>query len=174
MMKLALIAIALVLFAGFGMSATSDEETATANVTVNTYVSISITDNGAAGINFSSLDPGIDDNPEVAQTALVGAVTIANDVISNTNVGLYVNGEDFSDGGSNTFAVGQVTYDDDNTPSEGTETVLAETAMTNNYPGTAYYTTVVPGTSEDFWFFLDVPTAQAGASYTSIFSFKGE
>lgn len=161
-MKKLLMVITLVLLAGFATSV-SDEKTATASVEVNEYLSITVTDNGAAGINFGSLNPGENDTPEIAQNG-TGAVTITNDSISNVDVNFYVKGNDFT--GAGTLAASNVTYNDSNSQT-------GELTLANAY-GSALQSGVSPGNSAGAWFWLDVPLGQTAGSYNSTFYFKGD
>lgn len=164
MQKLALILPVLVLLSALVMSI-SDEETASASVTVNEYVSITLTDLNASGIDFSSLDPGTTNNP-ADQNATDGTVRITNDSVSNVDVNIYVKGDDFVSG-SNTIAVdGNVTYNK-------TSSQTGELTLANTY-GTALEIGVAPNSSIDVWFWLDIPSSQTAGSYTSTFSFKGD
>ena len=154
------------------------ETPATAKVTVNTFLSVTVTDTESNGIVFGSLNPNTFNNPDLAQDTAqtTPAVTVANDAVSNININVDVRGTDFVSTSDNTkiISVGQVTYDDDGAADEDSEVPLVETVLTTNYPVTPYYSAVVPGSSVGFWFFLDVPCGQAAASdYESTFSFEG-
>ncbi len=59
------------------------ESTKSASVTVRSYISATVTDYGAAGVNFGSLDPGTSNNVEVAQAPSTGAVQVAVGAESN-------------------------------------------------------------------------------------------
>ncbi len=59
------------------------EGTQTASVTVDSYISSTITDAGSAGMNFGSLNPGTSDNAEIDQNG-IGAINIT--VAAETNV----------------------------------------------------------------------------------------
>ena len=150
-----------------------DEEGVGASVTVNEFVSITLTDPGVPGVKFGSGDPGNSDIPDVAKGAGTPAIRVTNDVISNVDVKVNVKGTNFTDGNSNNFAAGQATYDDDELASEGGETGKPETTLANDYPVSDYYTGIAPGSDADFWFFLDIPTSQAAATYTSTLTFQG-
>lgn len=169
-----LVSVLLILgIVSVAIAATFQESAVTASASVNQFVSITLTDAGVAGVNFGSLDPGTSDTPDAAQTSVIPAIKVTNDVVSNVNIKVNAKGTDFSDGGVNSFGAGQATYDDDNIPSQGVETGKAETALANAYPGVDYYTGIAPGSNAGFWFFLDIPSSQAAASYTSTLTFKG-
>ena len=173
MKKFLLFGIVLLVLAGMVYSV---EQFTLASVDVNTFVSITLSDPvGSAEVDFSALNPGVNNNPDLEQTGVAGAIKVTNDAVSNTNIKVDVKGTNFnsvSTGAS--IAVGQVTYDDDNTPSQGVETAKAETTLATTYPGVAYYTGVTPSSAVDFWFFLDVPSGQTAATdYSSTFTFQG-
>ena len=93
--------LALVLVVAMAAPAMALEDTQTASVTVNTYISATVTDAGSAGINFGSLDPGTSDNAEADQGAGAGAINLT--VGSETNVVVKIGTKgsgDFSDGGT--------------------------------------------------------------------------
>jgi len=150
-----------------------DEASAGASVTVNTFVSITLTDAGSPGVNFISSNPGDNDVNDTAQTNAVPAIRVTNDAISNVNVKVDVKGTDFADNGNN-FVAGQATYDDDGAATEVSETGKVETALANTYPGTGYYTAITPTSSADFWFFLDIPSGQAAGTYSNTLTFRGD
>ena len=153
--------------------ATVDTQTASATVTVNELVSITLTDAGGGGVIFGSSDPGINDIGDADQTSVIPAIRVTNDAVSNVNVNVDVKGTDFTGTPSGSMVAGQATYDDENLPSEGSETGKAETTLANAYPGTPYYSSIAPGNDADFWFFLDIPSGQAAASYSSTLTFQG-
>jgi len=170
---LVIAAVMALIMASFGLAAV-DTQTAGASVTVNEFVSITLTDPGDSGVNFGSSNPGVDNNPDAAQdTAQVTpAITVTNDDISNVNVNVDVKGIDFAGTPSGTITVGQATYDDDGTADEGSETGQAETVLATAY-GSSYHAAVAPSSSVGFWFFLDIPSGQTAATYSSTLTFQG-
>lgn len=154
-------------------SADYEEESVGASLAVPPMVSITITDAGTSGVNFGSIDPGTTDVGDADQGASTPAIIVTNDAVSNFNIKVNVKGTDFSGTPSGTLTVDHVTYDDDNTPSEVSETGKAETALDTTYPVTDYYTGITPGSDADFWFFIDVPSDQYAADYSSTFTFYG-
>jgi len=165
----------LVLVVGFVMAAAADTQTASATVTVNEFVSITLIDAGDAGVIFGSKDPNTNNNPDVAQdTAQVTpAISVKNEAVSNVDVNVDVKGTAFGGSPSGSMAVGQATYDDDGTLGEGTEVDQSDAVLLIDYPGTPYYSAIAPDSSVGFWFFLDIPTGQTAATYTSTFTFQG-
>jgi len=170
----AIMSLVLMSFSVYG--ALFEEASASASVTVNSFVDISLTDAGAAGFAFGSDDPGTSNNKEAAQTdgvaSVLSAATVTREATSNVDVFIRLKGEDFTTGGD-TIAVSNVKYDDDGEHTEGSETNLPVTDMTTTYPGSAYTTLTSASPDLKVWFWLDIPSGQAAGSYTSTFSFDG-
>lgn len=74
------------------MAAISDERTTSSNVTVNTYVSISLTTAFQNGVEFGGLDPGSSDNN--ATTCNDYGCNISVSVDSNVNVDIVMKAND--------------------------------------------------------------------------------
>lgn len=154
---------------------TFEESSAPASVTVNEFVDITLTDAGAAGFAFGSLDPGILNKNETAQSdgANSPAATVTREITSNVNVLVRLQGADFTSGG-NTLAVTNVSYDDDGAVDQGIDSgIYAQTNLTITYPVGAWATLTSGSPNVNVWFWLDVPSGQAAGSYSSTFSFKG-
>jgi hypothetical protein len=161
------LACALVLVAIMAAPVMAVEGTETASVTINTYISATITDAGDPGINFGALNPGATNSPEAAQDG-TGAINIT--VAAETNVACKIGikgSGDFSDGGTNSFALGSATWDTDNLPA-------GATAMTTSYAQIGTDTT--PGTerSQEVWHWISIPAGQTAASYTATFYYKAD
>ena len=148
MKRLALtgVVMALILVAGSVAPVTAAEGTADASVTVNEYISFSVTDNGAAGLDFGSQDANTANVPEAAQPGS-SAVTLTVGNETNTDVEIYLMGSDFTDGGGNTITVDNVMYDDDAVLGGG-DTGLAETAMDTDYLGSPWTTVTASGSDQ--------------------------
>jgi|SRR3989338_9469448 len=157
--------IVILVLANFAIGATSEEAGASASVTVNTFVDITITDRGAGGINFGGLDPGTIDNKEVAQNGL-GAINFSVELTTNKNpINVKLRGNNFNETGGSTIGISNVAADDDNTLVSGNITL-----------STAYkiLKTLAPGEDTEIYYFLDVPAVQKAASYSSTFYFQGD
>jgi hypothetical protein len=144
------------------------EQTQPASVTVNTYISATITDRGGAGINFGPVNPGTTNNAELAQTGLLGAINITVAVETNVACKIGIRGSGtFSDGGSNSFALSNAIYDVDNTP-------VGATTMDTLYAQIGTDTT--PGTerSQELWHWIGIPANQPPAIYTTTFYYKAD
>jgi hypothetical protein len=160
------LACALVLVATMAAPAMALEQTQPASVTVNTYISATITDAGAAGINFGALNPGTTNNPEAAQNGL-GAINITVAAETNVVCKIGIKGDDpFSDGGSNSFALSNAQWKTSNTP--------PGTSMTTSYAQIGTDTTPGTARSQEVWHWINIPANQAPAVYTTTFYYKAD
>jgi hypothetical protein len=154
------LAIALLLIATLALPvAAADEGSVDAFVTVTSYISITITDAGTAGIHFGSLAPGTSDNPDTDAYDIMPSANITVDSGSTVSVDLQIRGNDFN---ASTFPVSNAKYS--NTYSG------AKTAMSTSYADFAL--DVAPGESAGVWHWLDVPASGVVGDYDSIFSYK--
>lgn len=76
-----------------------------ATVTVPSYINFTVTDNGAAGLSFGTLNPGTSDNPEQAQPGS-SAVTLTVGAETNSNTSIQTKGDHFAIALSNGVATG--------------------------------------------------------------------
>jgi len=164
-MKKLLISLALVLMLVAVMTTPvmAAEDSKTASVTVNEYISFTVTDAGAAGINFGSLNQGTTDNPETDQ-GVAGAVTL--DVAAETNVDCNIQTRgsgDFSDG-THSIALNNAKWDKDSD-------VAGATAMTTSY-ATIDTSTSGVAKSVGVWHWLSIPSGQYAAIYTTTFYYQ--
>jgi len=161
-MKKLLISLALVLMlvAVVVMPVMAAEDSRMASVTVNEYKSVTFIDNGAAGLDFGSLNPGAEKQAEAASPS----ITIAAAAENNTDVEVFLKGADFTDGGTNNFAVSNAFYYDSNTSASAL-------AMSATYEASAWKT-IAAGASLDIYHWLSVPATQTAASYSSTFTYK--
>ena len=163
--------VALMLVMLMAAPAMAVEQTKTASVTVNSYISFTVTDNGAAGVNFGSLDPGATDQPESAQSAIEGALQLTVGSETNQDVTISLKGTDFSDG-INTMLVSNVKYDDDNSPNEGgSDTGKTEGAMSTTY-ASWYGVNAGSGDTTECYHWISIPSAQDPGTYTSTFYYQ--
>lgn len=166
-----------VLVLGVFVMAGLPEQDVGATVAVNEFLSVTLSDPVApVDVAFGPLDQGDLDKPDLEQSVGRPAITMTNDPVSNVDVNIDVKGTDFSSASTGaTIAVGAVTYDDDDIPSESVEMPNVEATLLTTYPGTPYYSGVTPSNSVGFWFFMDVPTPQKAATdYTSTFTFRAQ
>ena len=134
----------------------------TASVTVNTYVSVTLTDNGAAGLDFGSLDPGVVQQDEAANPS--ASIVIAAGAENNADTDINVYGVDFSDGGTNSFAITNAYWHTSDVPASSTTMKVVGSKDTVG--------TLSASESVSIWHYISIPNAQAAASYTSTFTYE--
>ena len=157
-----ILAIAALLVASVSIPCIADEDaTLPASVTVSEYISITITDNGTAGINFGTLDPGTYDNLEIDSNSVNASLRITVDADSNTNVDLQISGTDFI---PVSFTVDNAKY---STTIGGTKVAMS-TANTTIVGADD----MAPGEYVNIWHWLDVPASLSAGTYGSTFSYK--
>lgn len=157
------LACALVLVATLAAPnmAAADEYPLEATVTINEYISSTI----SGAIDFGPLDPGEVDQPAQGQSSDNGTVIITVEAETNVLCDIDINGSgDFSDG-THSFALGNAKWDVDND-------VPGATAMTLIYANIGQFTT--PGTAEDFnvWHWISIPNGQVAGNYDTDFSYR--
>jgi hypothetical protein len=152
------ITLALLLIAIAAVPAMADD--ITASVTVTSYASVTITDNGAAGLSFGSLTPGTDKQAEAAAPSVT--VTAAEE--NNTPVNIKISGTDFTDGGTNSFGIDNALWNDES--NDATATAMSTTAAT--------VATLNANESVNIYHWLSIPTGQAAATYNSTFTYVSE
>ncbi|MDY6916370.1 MAG: hypothetical protein SVP26_00230 [Chloroflexota bacterium] len=159
---LAALAIVLVLVAILAAPVLADlgEQPLTATVTVTSYTSVTFADNDAAGLSWGSLTPGAEKQAEAASPS----ITITAAAENNNDVGVYLKGTDFSDGGTNSFGIANAFYSD-------TDNSGAASSMPSDYAGSAWKT-LAAGQSVNIYHWLTIPDTQAAATYTSTFTYK--
>ena len=159
------VVLATMLVAAMAAPVMADEtSTMDATVSVSTYISSSIVDNGGStGIGFEDTDPG-QETPDDYQDATNSAVTVT--VAAETNVDCNINVKADADftGTGGTIALEQAKWDTDSDSS-------GATAMSDTYDlvGTS---TASAATTIDIWHWLDVPTNQAPGSYSTTFTYQ--
>lgn len=77
---------ALLLMQHSVQAASSDEQTTSSNVTVNVYVSISLTTGFANGVEFGSLDPGQDNQASTTCTGHSCNISVSGDTNVNVDI----------------------------------------------------------------------------------------
>ncbi|MFC1945871.1 hypothetical protein ACFLW1_01585 [Chloroflexota bacterium] len=138
------------------------EGTVDAGVTVNEFVSVTITDQNSDGIQFGTVNPDTNDNPDQSQSTASDvdpSVVIAIDAITNTNCNVSVKGTDFDVVELPLAnASWSLTYDG------------AKTVMTTGYVSMA--TGVVPGNAINMFNFLTIPDTTDAGTYGSTYTFE--
>lgn len=134
----------------------------TASVTVNTYVNITLTDNGAAGLNWGNLDPGDDKEVEAANPS--ASIEIAAGAENNADTDINVYGVDFDDSGSNNFSINNAFWHTSDVPASATTMKLVGSKDTVD--------TLSASETVDIYHYLSIPNGQAAADYTSTFTYE--
>jgi hypothetical protein len=155
------LALALLLIAAVAIPVMADD--ITASVTVTEYSSVTITDNGAAGLAFGSLNPGTVKQAETDTPS----VTVTAAAENNTDVDIKISGTDFDDGGSNNFAIANAFWNDAN--DAGTATEMKKTGVS-----TDTVATLSANESVDIYHWISVPATQEAATYSSTFTYVSE
>lgn len=156
------LACALVLavtLAAPGVVAAADEWPIGATVTINEYISSTI----SGAVDFGALDPGQANVPATGQ-GVDGAVIVTVNAETNVLCDITIKGSGpFSDGGANSFPLGQATWNNSNTP--------PGTAMTTSDALVGQFTT--PGAAADFdvWHWITIPNGQTAADYGTDFTY---
>lgn len=133
----------------------ADDVTVTGDV--SKAISVTFNYNSVA---FGSLTQGTNDNqPSPASSTGVYNVTVD----SNYAWQVSVNGTDFTDGGSNTFGIGNLTVDTNST----SEDLNPTTAVTTSPAVVGSYSTTGSGLVDYHAYALDIPTYQYATSYST-------
>ena len=128
-------------------------------------ISFTVTDYGAEGINFGSVNPGTSDNPEAAQSTGQGAVTLTVGAETNVDCNIQIKGSgDFSDGATHTIALSNAHWDTDNTVTGYTAQTTTYATIGTSTAGTAY--------NQDVWHWLTIPGARYAGTYTTTFYYQ--
>jgi len=135
----------------------------TASVAVNEYISCTITDNGAGGLDFGSLDPGTTDEPEADQDG-EGAVTVVVAAETNVDCDINVKATDFT--GAGTIAITNAKYGTTNVLASATAFAAADTYYTLDTSTAGGAKTV------EVYHWLSIPSGQAAGSYSSTFTYQ--
>ena len=146
--------IALMLVAVLALPAMAAEQTAPASVTVNEFISITLVDPGAAGINFGAVNPpptGTTTYGDVAQSDGTPAVGVTVDTGTNVNVDISIKGALTS----GTLALSNWKY---SLTFAGTKISIPSAY------GTADYTDITAGTTEPYYHWVDIPAGTAAGT----------
>ncbi len=161
--SIASLILAMMLVAVMAAPAMAVSDTVPASVTVSEYISFTVTDNGAAGLDFGSLDPGDTDEAEAAQDG-AGAVTLVVAAETNVDCDINLKATDFT--GPGTIAITNAKYGITNILDSATAFAAADT----------YYTldtsTALAAKTVNVWHWLSIPSPQAAGSYSSTFTYQ--
>lgn len=136
----------------------ADEQSVGASVTVGEVISITLTDAGAAGINFGSITPPVTAQGDVAQSDGTPAIKIV--VASETNVNVDISIKGAITGGN--LELSNWLYSKDFAKT-------GITGLTDSYVGV--YSNVGVGNC-DFYHWITVPSGTASGSHTVTVSYK--
>lgn len=142
------------------MPAGAVEDSVGADVTVSTLINFTVQDNGAPGLKFGSLYPGVISSPEVAQGAR-GAVTLAVGSETNVMVRVSARAENF-------------TYQSHSIPIANAKWNIRDNATAAAPMSNTYVTigTLTSGTFLDVWHWLSIPAGQAPGTYSTAFYYQ--
>ena len=138
------------------------------SATVNSYVDTSIT---SATISFGSLDPTTTNN-----AASENPITLTNTANSNTAVDVYLQSTDLT--GAGTIGVSNIKV---SKTAVGAKTSLVKSGANPEWLSCAaspcignegYVENLAKSTTQDFYFWLDVPGGQNAGAYTGTLSIK--
>lgn len=130
-------------------------------VSVQEYISFTVTDFNNDGIKFGLLDPGLENQPADGQPAQA-AVTLTIGDETNADVTVSVKGTDFS---------GPGTIDIENIKYNNIDNVTASMTLTDEYE-TWYSVPALTDNVTDVYYWITIPDGQAPGEYTSNFTYK--
>ena len=143
-------------------AATAENESTSASVTVNGFVSVTLF-NGS--VTFPNVDPGVN------QTAANNnPMHIQVDPTTNVDVNVYLNGSQFIDGSSNTFEVGNMSLNISVTGTgTGNTSYTDSRGVYQTVPFWLFDETSPAGTgkNESLYHYISVPAAQTPNAYTA-------
>ncbi len=169
------VAIALVMV-GFSTmpsanAADSSEVNTSSSATVSYYVAIGMSTDMTVGINFGSLEPMTSNNNASNNTANGGNTTYYISISSDSNTNVNISIKDDAPLTNGAYTIPNANYTWDSAVNNASAPALAGTALTTNYVLTN--SSVVPGDSVYYRFWLDIPTSQQPGTYTNTIYFQG-
>lgn len=142
------------------------EQTASATVTINEHISMTVTPCNTLTFG-TGVDPGTDNIPINCQSSTKEAVNVTVDPVTNVNVDVKINGSDYTQTGvTQKIGVENTTYCVDTYAENGTTTLTSSLTTVSSI--------AVDGTAQDtlLWYWLDVPDIFLPAGdYTSTYTF---
>lgn len=163
------------LFLPLAMGGTSETKTATSNLTVNTYVSISLTTALSDGITFGALEPATNDNNATSCDAGLCNVSISADTNVVCHVKMKVDDElSLSTDGATEIANTGYTWNVNATETDLPD-VTGSFAVEKDYDDTNLVMDAAGKGQATFWnAWIDIPSAQTAGVYNNTISFCGE
>lgn len=158
-----------ILFAApMAFAADSEEEATSSSLTVSAPSAIVDITLSNVPINWGTLSSGTENNLALANEG--NPATLKVESTTNVNVDIYIKGTDWSDGAGHTIGVSNAHYDNDNIAGGAGWTTLTTSYATG--PNQGVWEDVTPGTSENSYWFMDIPAGQWAATYSNNIYFK--
>jgi hypothetical protein len=123
-------------------------------------ISVTITDNGAAGLNFGHCNPSTGKSPEASSPS----ITITAGSENTRAAEIYLNGTNFT--GAGTISIINAFYND-------TDNASTAMAMSTSY-GSTPWKELAPGETLNIYHWLSIPAGTPAGDYTSTFRYKGQ
>jgi hypothetical protein len=166
------VVLSAILFVNSTEAATWDQQNTTSNVTVNVYVSISLTTDLSSGVTFGSLEPATNDNPSTTCSNGACNVTVSADTNVNVDIVLRANATLTDTTGSYTIPIAGYTWNStDGTENPGTPGFALDDTQ---YDYTNKVGDSVGASGVRNWqAWLDIPSAQTAGVYFNTLSFCG-
>ena len=161
----AVLIASIVFVAPMVFAADSMEQGTTSSVTVSTIVDITLS---KVPIAWGTLSPSTENNLALADQENPATLKVESD--TNVKVDIYIKGTDWSDGAGHTLSVSYCHYDNDNMAGGAGWATLLTSYATG--PNQGYWENVMPGTFENSYWFINIPTGQWTATYTNNIYFK--
>jgi hypothetical protein len=142
-------------------AATNANQSTTASVTVNGFVSITLV---GGAVTFGALDAGANDS-----SATNAPLIVQVDNATNVPVSCFMNGSNFSGGGYQ-FDVSQMKLNITGNSSNVNASCGTARCSYSRFPALAFNETAPAGTGnkgEYFWHYVSVPSGQSAATYSA-------
>jgi uncharacterized membrane protein len=143
-------------------AALSSQQQAQASATVKAFVETSIT--GGTSVTFGELEPGVNDS-----YATSAATVITNTGNSNSKIDIYIKSTDLTNS-SYVIKAGNLSVSQDN--STGWARLVSTGWLNGTSANSGYYENVTKNSAGDFYFKIDIPSAQDAAEYAGTITIK--
>jgi hypothetical protein len=162
--------IACIFLPSLVKAADTDEKTTSSNVTVNTYVSISLSTAFANGVEFGSLDPNTNNNNATTCNGLGCNITVSAD--TNTVVDIVMNGTVMTRfGGAQTIPASAYTWNTTNGTSLPNPIIPLNATVYEYRNGYKVGDSVSASGVRSWQAQLDIPSAQTAGLYNNTLAF---
>jgi len=168
--------ISMLVIGGSQLTGHATSGSTVSNVTIVSYLSISMSQNLSSGILFGSVDtlPATDinathnyDGPTSGTSMNITVSTDSNvnvDFCTKANAGMQTSGSDI-------IGIGNETYSNATTVSSTVPALGSQVPLTASYVKSGF--NVTRGGNNYYRFWLDIPAAQAPGTYNNTVSFEG-